>query len=160
MFIFMTISEMGMAKLKISNDWWTAPAEGEDGKLILVTGRRNMDNVIASGLFNYRVEITWSYEPDDKGMPDAATSSLMEKVRDALDATFDPDPVAINTGIYTGDGERNWIFYSRSLPIFQRKFNEALSTFEVLPLSIHVEEDPHWKEYLEMKETEIADDDD
>lgn len=29
-----------MAKLKISDDWWTAPAEGENGNLILVTGRR------------------------------------------------------------------------------------------------------------------------
>ena len=38
-----------MAKLRISNDWWTAPAEGENGRLILVTGRRAMNNVIETG---------------------------------------------------------------------------------------------------------------
>lgn len=31
------------------------------------------------------------------------------------------------TGIYTGDGERNWIFYTLSLPIFGSKLNEALA---------------------------------
>ena len=31
-----------MAKLKISNDWWTAPAESDNGNLILVTGRRDL----------------------------------------------------------------------------------------------------------------------
>ena len=73
-----------MAKLRISNDWWTAPAEGDSGKLILVTGRRAMDNVIASGLYRYRVEVTWSYEGDDKGLPAYADSKVMEEVTDAL----------------------------------------------------------------------------
>ena len=40
-----------MAKLKISNDWWTAPAESESGNLILVTGRRGMEHIIATGVF-------------------------------------------------------------------------------------------------------------
>jgi hypothetical protein len=58
-----------MAKLRISDDWWTAPAEGDSGNLILVTGRRSMDNVIESGLYRYRVEVTWRYEGDGKAWP-------------------------------------------------------------------------------------------
>jgi len=34
-----------MAKLKISNEWWTAPAEAENGQIIMVTGRRDMQAV-------------------------------------------------------------------------------------------------------------------
>ena len=64
-----------MAKLRISDDWWTAPAEGDNGNLILVTGRRAMDNVIATGLYRYRVEVTWPYEADDKGLPAFTASS-------------------------------------------------------------------------------------
>lgn len=145
-----------MAKLKITKEWWTAPAEGEKGELILVTGRKDIDNVIETGLFNDRVEVTWKYEPEKNGMPDYKTSSLMEAVQDALEAVFDKDPVAILTGIYTGAGERNWIFYTRSVNIFGKKINEALEPFELLPISIYVEKDPKWNEYREMKQAEVS----
>lgn len=145
-----------MAKLKIGKEWWTAPAESENGELILVTGRNDMDEVIATGLFNDRVEVTWTYSDKKTGMPDYATSELMEKVHDALLTEFDKDPVAIMTGVYTGAGERNWIFYTRSVNIFGKKFNEILAPFELLPISIYVEKDPEWNEYKEMKESEIS----
>ena len=146
-----------MAKIKISDEWWSAPAQGENGKLVIVTGRRNMDEIIALGTYKYRVEVTWHYEPDAQGMPDYNTSKLMEQVTDAMAAEFNRDPVAINTGIYTGDGERNWVFYTRSLHIFQRKFNEILSPFPQLPLEFYAVEDSEWEEYQEMRETEIPD---
>ena len=146
-----------MAKLKIPYEWWTAPAEGDSGELILVTGRRMMDEIIATGLFNDRIEITWKYEPDAKGMPDFATSKLMEQVHEALAAEFKKDPVAILTGIYTGAGERNWVFYTRSVNIFGRKINEILAPFELLPITLYAEKDPEWNEYREMSLTEISD---
>ncbi|MDO4512249.1 MAG: DUF695 domain-containing protein [Bacteroidales bacterium] len=146
-----------MAKLHISTDWWTAPAEAENGNLILVTGRRGMDNVRETGKYIYRIEMTWTYTPAEKGMPDEGTSSLMEQVQDAIEACFMADPTAVVTGIYTGDGERNWVFYARSLHIFQRKINEVLAAFPALPLSFHAEEDPLWEEYTEMCQTEIQD---
>ena len=67
-------------------------------------------------------------------------------------AIFKKDPVAILTGIYTGDNERNWIFYTLSTHIFGRKINEALAQFELLPITIYCENDPDWNEYQEMKE--------
>lgn len=148
-----------MAKLKISKEWWTAPAEGENGELILVTGRRDIENVIETGLFNDRAEVTWKYEQDKNGMPDYKTSSLMEEVHDALEDAFDKDPVAVLTGVYTGAGERNWIFYTRSVNIFGKKLNEALASFELLPISIYVEKDAEWNEYREMQLNEVAADD-
>ena len=149
-----------MSRLKIPNEWWTAPAESEDGQLILVTGRSGLEQVKATGFFIYRIEVNWFYQGDDRGMPDYPTSKLMEQVTDALEATFSKDPVAVNTGIYTGAGERNWVFYTRSLHIFQRKLNEILSPFETLPLTFHAEEDPDWAEYAEMCQCEVLATDD
>lgn len=147
-----------MAKLKLTDEWWTCPAEADNGKLIMVTGRRDMEAVIATGKYNYRVEITWKYEDDFNGMPDEATSTLMEEVQDALQADFMKDPIAVLTGVYTGNGERNWVFYTMNLRIFDRKLNENLAQFDLLPLEIYVENDPEWNEYKEMREaTEIKD---
>ena len=144
-----------MPKLNVSSEWWTAPTESEDGHLIIVTGRSDIDHLRRTGKYNVRIEITWLYTPAEDGMPDYETSSLMEKVTDTLNATFDSDPVGIMTGIYTGDSERNWIFYCISVNIFCRKLNEALSAFETLPISLSAYTDPKWCEYDEMTESRL-----
>ena len=147
-----------MARLKISNEWWTAPTEAANGNLIIVTGRNDLDNVKLTGKYIYRIEITWHYEPGEKGLPLFDSYRLMGRVNDLLQETFDKDPVAVCTGIYTGDGERNWVFYCRSLHIFRRKLNEALAPIEeALPLEFHAEEDAEWSEYAEMKQNEVLD---
>lgn len=134
------------------NDWWTSPSESENGRLIMVTGRRNVEKFRNNPRFNIRVEITWKYDGDDSGMPDKETSILMENVHDILSEIFAKDPVAVMTGVYTGDGERNWVFYTLSTHIFGRKINEALSELPLLPITIYCENDPDWNEYEEMKD--------
>lgn len=137
------------------SSWWTAPAQSESGRLIMVTGRKDVAKFMNNPKFIIRVQVTWPYDGDSSGMPDTATSQLMEKVQDVLTAEFHKDPVAVLTGIYTGDNERNWVFYTLSTHIFGRKLNEALAEFPVLPLSIYCENDPQWLEYKEMSEAEI-----
>jgi hypothetical protein len=135
-----------------TSDWWTSPTESENGRLIMVTGRRDVDKFRNNSRFNIRVEISWKYEGDAVGMPNYETSTLMEQDQEALETEFKKDPIAILTGIYTGDNERNWVFYTLSTHIFGRKLNEALVNFELLPITIYCENDPDWNEYQEMKE--------
>ena len=143
-----------------NSDWWTAPTESENGNLIMVTGRRDIENFKNNPKFNIRIEVTWKYNSDISGMPDFETSSLMEEVQTSIEDTFKKDPIAVLTGKYTGDGERNWIFYTLSTNIFGKKFNEALQSFELLPITIYAENDPEWNEYQEMKSlTEINSED-
>ncbi len=147
-----------MTKLKIGDEWWTTPTESDNGNLIMVTGRRNVEPAMNSGKFNDRIEITWKYQPDKGGMPDFDTSSLMEQVTDAINGIFKKDEAAVMTGIYTGDGQRNWVLYTLNPRKFQYMLNQALAGFELLPLEIYAEKDPEWLEYKEMRElTEIAD---
>ena len=67
------------------NDWWTSPTESESGKLIMVTGRRDVDKFMKNPRFNIRVEVSWKYDGDSSGMPDFNTSSLMEKAQEAIE---------------------------------------------------------------------------
>ena len=55
------------------------------------------------------------------------------------------------TGIYTGDGRRDWVFYTVSLHIFRNIFNRALEPLDLMPLVIEAQEDPDWEEYLDMR---------
>ena len=136
--------------------WWTAPTESENGKLIMVIGRKDVESFRKNPKFSIRIEVTWKYEPEADGMPDKETSEQMEQVQEILENMFRKDPVAVLTGIFTGDGERNWIFYSLSTNIFGRKLNEALADLPTYPLTIYCENDPEWKEYDEMSEAEVC----
>ena len=123
--------------------WLTSPFESnESGNLVMGTIRRDVDKFRKDPKFKYRIEVSWSYQPDAKGMPDEATSEQMEEVENALSEVFTKDPVAVLTGIYTGEGVRDWEFYTLSLHIFQRKFNEALAPIPYQPRGNCATEDP------------------
>ena len=84
----------------------------------------------------------------------------MEQVTDALNNAFAKDSAAVMTGIYTGDGERNWVFYTLNPKKFQYMLNDALKDFELLPITLYAEKDPEWNEYREMKDlSEVFSDD-
>lgn len=138
-----------------TGEWWTAPAESEDGQLVMVTGRRDIERFRSNPRFSIRVEVTWPYEPLPDGMPSVADSEVMEQVTDLLNDEFSRDPVAVMTGIFTGGGERNWVSYTLSTHIFGRKLNEALAPLPLLPLKISAENDPDWEAYDEMADAEI-----
>ncbi|MDO5395975.1 MAG: DUF695 domain-containing protein [Bacteroidales bacterium] len=132
-------------------EWWTAPAESDDGRLIMVTGRADVEKFRTNPRFDTRVTVSWIYDTDPAAaMPDDKTAAVMETVTEALQAAYTSDPVAVLTGIYTGAGQRDWVFYTLSLHIFMRKLNEALAAMPVLPLTFRAETDSDWEEYDEM----------
>lgn len=130
--------------------WATTPAESDDGKTVIVTGRRDVGSFRNNPRYSIRVNIGWPYSGDATGMPQGETSTLMEEVTERLADAFDRDPVAVMTGIYTGDNRRDLVFYTISTHILGRKLNEALADLPQLPLEISCENDPDWLEYDEM----------
>lgn len=138
--------------MKLSNVWFTALSENEDGQIIIVSGRDELTEFIHSGKFKERVEITWTYEGDEKGMPSEELSGRIEAVQEALQQAMEKDKLSILTSVYTGGGEKIWVFYTRTSRVFGERLNESLAPFELLPISIYVEMDPEWEEYLDMYE--------
>lgn len=139
--------------MRLSQTWFTALSEDEAGHLITINGRDELSEFIRSGKFKERVEVTWKYEGDDKGMPSEELAEKMETVQETLRKVMEKDKLAILTGVYTGGGERVWVYYTRTVRVFGERLNEALSPFEeLLPISIYTEVDPEWEEYLDMYE--------
>lgn len=138
--------------MKLSNEWFTALSENESGQMVIVSGRDELTEFVRSGKFKERVEITWQFEDDAKGMPSEEIAARMEAVQEVLQKAMEKDKLAILTGVYTGGGEKIWVFYTRTVRVFGERLNEALAAFELLPLSIYTEIDPEWEEYLDMYE--------
>lgn len=132
--------------------WWSYPAEGETGKTVIVTGRDKIESFRESGKYIYRIDVSWRYNALADGMPEEGDAALMEQATDALLESFKKDKVAVMTGIYTGDGRRDWVFYTKNLKIFSIVFNKALENLDSMPLEIDAEEDSAWEEYTKMRE--------
>lgn len=138
--------------MKLSNVWFTALSQSETGYLVTVCGREELSEFVESGKFKERVEITWKFEGDEKGMPDDTVAQKIEEVQETLRKAMEKDKLSILTGIYTGDGEKIWVFYTRTVRVFGDRLNEALASFDLLPISIYTEVDPEWEEYKDMFE--------
>jgi len=81
------------------DSWWTAPAESEDGHLIMVTGNKDVAKFRSNPRFCIRIEVSWNYTGDASGMPDTATSELMEQVK-YLFARLPKVPVLLPAVLY------------------------------------------------------------
>lgn len=136
----------------MEDNWWTSPLQDDAGNLIMVTGRGDVEKFRSNPRFKIRVEISLPYEAASNGMPTDQAGELLETIIDRLQDEFKRDPVAVLTGIYTGAGERNMVFYTTSTFIFNKKLNDALAPLPLLPLTITAENDPDWAEYDEMRE--------
>ena len=139
--------------MKLSDVWFTALSANESGRTVVIYGREELNEFIDSGKYNERVEITWKYKGDENGFPDEVLGEQMELVEEALRKAMEKkDKLAILTSIYTGGGEKIWVFYTRTVRVFGERLNEALASFDLLPISIYTEVDPDWDEYKDMYE--------
>ncbi len=138
--------------MRLSDEWFTSMSEDENGQLMIICGRDQLQEFRLSDKMKERVEISWKYQGDEKGMPPETVAAEMENVQALLRKTMEKDKLAILTGVYTGGGERVWVFYTRTVRVFGEYLNEALASLELLPITIYTELDPGWEEYLDMYE--------
>lgn len=136
--------------MKLSDNWFTALSEADNGGLVFVTGRLDLEGFRLSRKLKVRVDIRWAYNSDSEGMPDERDGELIAELEPLLRKVMERDKLAILTGNYTGGGEKYWIWYTRHLPTFGERLNEVLAPYPTLPLDIHCEEDEDWEEYLDM----------
>ena len=133
--------------MKLTDDWFTVISETENGDLVYMTGRNNINEFRKSGKFKERLEISWRYTG---AMPAEELSVQMEQAQELLKKAVEKDKLAILTGIYTGGGERCWVFYTRTVRVFCERLNEALRELPTLPIELAAEMDADWEEYLDM----------
>jgi len=137
----------------LTDNWFTALSENEDGTYTFISGRTNIESFVKSGKLKERLEVVWTYKADVKGLPaDDAEAQLMEEVGDKLRAAMEKDKLAIVTGIYTGQGKREINFICRNINAFGERLNDTLSAYPQLPIVVNAYDDPDNEEYQELLE--------
>lgn len=141
--------------MKLRDNWSTVLSQTEEGQLVYVTGRLDLDEFRLSGKLNICVEIKWPYQADEEGMPLECDALLINEIEPLLKRAMERDKLAILTGNYTGGGCKYWIWYTRHLPSFGERLNSVLAPYKQLPLEIECTVDSDWSEYLDMLSMQI-----
>ena len=135
--------------MRLTDEWDTMLSTTAEGQSIVINVRLQLEGFQNSGKFKERVEIVWRYESED-GMPCDELAGQMEAAQEIIQRKMEKDKLAILTGIYTGGGERCWVFYTRKTEVFCQYLTEALAEHPLLPIVLEAEEDPEWGEYCEL----------
>ncbi len=128
---------------KISDEMLTLLIEGEESKegVRFLSVRKELLPHLETGKYPYRIEVCWRYEGDHARMPLESTGIEMEQFEVAVVKELERNKLAILACISTGEGRREWVFYTRNLRAFGETFNSALANQPTYPLSFEADED-------------------
>ena len=102
------------------------------------------------------IVISWLFESSDgTGLPTENVLNEMEDFESLLDEALIEKGTARLMTVFTGEGVREWQFYTDDEEFFLRKFNEAMEGKPVLPLEIEAFEDENWDSYTDYTGIEI-----
>ena len=129
---------------KLSPEMYTVPVDGEYDPSVMrfLHIRTHLREELATGKYPYRVDITWPYDGDEKGLPDPETADAMKGFRErVIDEALERDKLALLAYEVVGEDRCLWSIYTRNIPAFQEMLNEASSELPDYPLEIYAEED-------------------
>ena len=134
-------------KLELNDTWFGGETEN-NGKPVIIRGRQHLKNFIDSKQYTEHVEFVWTFETEtENGIPTPEENLFMQKVEDALIESLESDLQSVLTIVYTHDGIRSSIFYTKSVTEFLKRINKALSEFKKLPIEITNGKDIEWELY-------------
>lgn len=131
--------------------WSTAVAtRPSDGHRIIYRYRSEFGPSYKRASYPDRVIIAWSYQSAN-GMPSKTERESMDRMEDLLTPFVEKTPLSILALVSTGEGHREWVYYTRSQSEFMTKVNEALRGHPRFPVEIDLSKDPEWSRYEEFK---------
>lgn len=138
-------------KLTLDDSWAGGDGMNIHGVSMMLRYRPNLQNFIESGLYHTRIDMDWLY--DDTGdayMPSAGEQTGMENFEEALNIAFGGDNQSVLAFVYTSQGTRRWIWYTKNSDDAGERISEILNYYDDFDINLTRTEDPEWREYFEF----------
>ena len=141
---------------EIQESWSIEEGELENGLPFTIRFREDLPSKSEIKKLNTLIIISWHYESEDgTGLPVDDVLNQMEDFENLIDEAIVEKGTARLVTVFTGEGVREWQFYTDDEEFFIRKFNEALEGKPVLPLEIEALDDENWDSYTDHTGIEI-----
>jgi len=140
----------------MQESWVLEEGESENGLPFTIRFREDLPAKSEIKKLNTLIIVSWFFEPvNGTGMPGEEVLNEMEDFEDLIDEALVEKGTARLMTVFTGEGIREWQFYTDDEEFFIRKFNEAMEGRPVLPLEIEAFEDENWESYSDYTGIEI-----
>lgn len=132
-------------------NWTVSRGQLENGLPYTVRFREDLPEKNEITKLNTLVVVTWLFEPENDGMPGENELNRMERFENLMDEDLVEPGIARLMTVFTGDGVREWQFYTADEEIFMQELNETLADEPILPLEFEAFEDQTWDAYYDYK---------
>jgi hypothetical protein len=134
-------------KASVEDVWSVAIAE-DNGKPLIIRVRHNILARVDPTKYPNLLAITWQYEPiSESGMPSKQDEERMSLLEDLLDQALESNGLAYLTVVVTGNGVREWQWYSGDTQQTMTAINTSLSGHKRFPVELVSEADANWEAY-------------
>ena len=140
----------GKNRKKTHEDRWCV-ATGADGEMPLIFRIRKVSPEIKRKAFPQLLAISWEYNPEEGGMPSSDAKKRMDLLEELLERALEDSGNAMLTVVVTGNGIREWQWYSKSVDKTMSHINSALAGHEVFPIQISNDDDLFWDAYSQFE---------
>lgn len=131
--------------------WSTAVStRPSDGHRVIFRYRSEFEKSFKRSTYPDRVTIAWAYMPSN-GMPARDETAAMDQMEDLLEPYVENTSLSILVLVTTGEGRREWVYYTKSKTEFMAAMNKALAGKSRFPVEIDLWTDPKWSRYDEFK---------
>src|SRR5262245_6941051 len=117
-----------------AEEQWSVAQLEKNGKPLVVRYRSERPNGVEAAAFPFLLSATWAYQPNESGLPSEAEMGRMDKFEDALAATLETSKTAYLMVILTGNGERDWLWYTTGEEAAMGQVNQALQGHKPYPI--------------------------
>lgn len=133
-----------------AHDPWTVAQGVKNGKPLLVRYRSEPPQEVDAVAFPFLLSATWTYQPNELGLPSSEEMALMDKFEDALASSLEGSNTAHLMVILTGNSERDWLWYTSGEDEAMRQVNHALKGHKRYPVQFSVQQDRAWRAYTQF----------
>jgi hypothetical protein len=135
----------------LADDQWTVAELEKNGKPLLVRYRSERPQSVEATEFPFLLSATWAYQPNEFALPLADELALMDKFEDALASELETSQTAHLMVVLTGNGERDWLWYTSGEAEAMQHVNQALKGHRPYPIQFSVQKDRSWKAYSQFE---------
>lgn len=146
MHALMALALMLLSGAAQAEAWAIATQEQADGTQIVYRFAQDIKPGRVRTALPARATITWKYLGAN-GMPEAADSASMDKLDNLMHKVLVQTGTAKLVSVATGNGQKQWIFYTKSEDAFFLKLDKGVAKLPPFPIHMIVADDPGWTTY-------------
>jgi hypothetical protein len=135
----------------LADEKWSVAQGQKHGKPLLIRYRSERPQGVETTAFPYLLSATWAYQPNEFGLPSPEEMELMDKFEDALGLALETSQTAHLMVILTGNGDRDWLWYTCGEAEVMRQVNQALKGHQRYPVQFSVQPDRGWRAYAQFE---------